>query len=158
MLQRYGRGVEMIWVTPVERDTIHNPTPPIPMYPYRIPGYATHSETRETLVIHEVICDPNDGKARKVFARPLDMFMSKGGMVPLLSPNTQHLAKEQRKRTVPSWRTEKLPEFVSTMKVARFPGQSTYSVSSNSNVQASGYPSSDFQPRNKIHYAKGIFE
>lgn len=48
-----------------------------PMYTYRILGYATHSETRETLVIYEALYDMNSEDTLKVFARPLDMFMSK---------------------------------------------------------------------------------
>ena len=48
-----------------------------PMYTYRILGYATHSETRETLVIYEALYDLHDEDTLKVFARPLDMFMSK---------------------------------------------------------------------------------
>lgn len=48
-----------------------------PMYTYRILGYATHSETGETLVIYEVLYDLNEEEKLKVFARPLDMFMSK---------------------------------------------------------------------------------
>ena len=48
-----------------------------PMYAYRILGYATHSETRETLVIYEALYDLHDEDTLKVFARPLDMFMSK---------------------------------------------------------------------------------
>ena len=47
------------------------------MYTYRILGYATHSETRETLVIYEALYDLHDEDTLKVFARPLDMFMSK---------------------------------------------------------------------------------
>lgn len=47
------------------------------MFTYRILGYATHSETRETLVIYEALYDLNDDNTLKVFARPLDMFMSK---------------------------------------------------------------------------------
>ena len=48
-----------------------------PMYTYRILEYATHSETRETLVIYEALYDLNEEETLKVFARPLDMFMSK---------------------------------------------------------------------------------
>lgn len=48
-----------------------------PMYTYRILGYATHSETRETLVIYEALYDLHDKDIPKVFARPLEMFMSK---------------------------------------------------------------------------------
>ena len=48
-----------------------------PMYTYRILGYATHSETGETLVIYEALYDLNEEEKLKVFARPLDMFMSK---------------------------------------------------------------------------------
>lgn len=48
-----------------------------PMYTYRVLGYATHSETRETLVIYEALYDLNSEDPLKVFARPLDMFMSK---------------------------------------------------------------------------------
>lgn len=48
-----------------------------PVYTYRILGYATHSETRETLVIYEALYDLHDEDTLKVFARPLDMFMSK---------------------------------------------------------------------------------
>ena len=47
-----------------------------PMYTYRILGYAVHSETRETLVIYEALYALNDTEKLKVFARPLDMFMS----------------------------------------------------------------------------------
>lgn len=47
------------------------------MYTYRILGFATHSETRETLVIYEALYDLDDKATPKVFARPLDMFMSK---------------------------------------------------------------------------------
>ncbi len=48
-----------------------------PMYTYRVLGYATHSETRETLVIYEALYKLNSEGTLKVFARPLDMFMSK---------------------------------------------------------------------------------
>ena len=48
-----------------------------PVYTYRILGYATHSETRETLVIYEALYALPDEDTLKVFARPLDMFMSK---------------------------------------------------------------------------------
>lgn len=48
-----------------------------PMYTYKILGYAVHSETRETLVIYEALYDLNSEDTLKVFARPLDMFMSK---------------------------------------------------------------------------------
>ena len=48
-----------------------------PMYTYRVLGYAPHSETRETLVIYEALYDLNSEDPLKVFARPLDMFMSK---------------------------------------------------------------------------------
>ena len=48
-----------------------------PMYTYRILGLATHSETGETLVIYEALYDLNDAEKLRVFARPLDMFMSK---------------------------------------------------------------------------------
>ena len=47
------------------------------MYTYKILGYATHSETRKTLVIYEALYDLHDEDTLKVFARPLDMFMSK---------------------------------------------------------------------------------
>ncbi|WP_077072568.1 DUF1653 domain-containing protein [Mailhella massiliensis] len=47
-----------------------------PMYTYKILGFATHSETRETLVIYEARYDLKENDALKVFARPLDMFMS----------------------------------------------------------------------------------
>ena len=47
------------------------------MFTYRILGYATHSETRETLVIYEALYDLHDEDTLKVFARPLDMFISK---------------------------------------------------------------------------------
>ena len=47
-----------------------------PMYTYRILGLAVHSETRETLVIYEALYDLKEGESIKVFARPLDMFMS----------------------------------------------------------------------------------
>ena len=47
-----------------------------PMYTYKILGYATHSETRETLVIYEALYNLNDTEKLKVFARPLEMFMS----------------------------------------------------------------------------------
>ena len=48
-----------------------------PMYTYKNLGYAVHSETRETLVIYEALYDLNSEDTLKVFARPLDMFMSK---------------------------------------------------------------------------------
>lgn len=48
-----------------------------PMYTYKILGYAVHSETRETLVIYEALYDLTSEDTLKVFARPLDMFMSK---------------------------------------------------------------------------------
>lgn len=48
-----------------------------PMYTYMILGYATHSETRETLVIYKALYDLHDEDTLKVFARPFDMFMSK---------------------------------------------------------------------------------
>lgn len=48
-----------------------------PMYTYRILGLATHSETGETLVIYEALYDLHDAETLRVFARPLDMFMSK---------------------------------------------------------------------------------
>ena len=47
------------------------------MYTYRILGLAVHSETGETLVIYEALYDLNEEDKLKVFARPLDMFMSK---------------------------------------------------------------------------------
>ena len=47
-----------------------------PMYTYKILGFATHSETRETLVIYEALYDLKENDTLKVFARPLDMFMS----------------------------------------------------------------------------------
>ena len=47
-----------------------------PMYTYRILGLAAHSETGETLVIYEALYDLKENDALKVFARPLDMFMS----------------------------------------------------------------------------------
>lgn len=47
------------------------------MHTYRILGLATHTETRETLVIYEALYRLQDPEALRVFARPLDMFMSK---------------------------------------------------------------------------------
>ena len=47
------------------------------MYICRILGPATHSEPRKTLVIYEALYDLHDEDTLKVFARPINMFMSK---------------------------------------------------------------------------------
>lgn len=47
-------------------------------YLYKILGFATHTETKENLVIYESLYNSLDGniKVGDVFARPYDMFMS----------------------------------------------------------------------------------
>ena len=47
------------------------------MHTYRILGLATHTETGETLVIYEALYALKDPDQLRLFARPLEMFMSK---------------------------------------------------------------------------------
>lgn len=46
-------------------------------YLYKIVGFATHTETKEKLVIYQALyCDSKTGVNFDIYARPYDMFMS----------------------------------------------------------------------------------
>ena len=46
------------------------------IYVYEIVGIATHSETRDQLVIYKALYDKDQAGNYKMYARPLEMFMS----------------------------------------------------------------------------------
>ena len=46
------------------------------LFLYEIVGVATHSETRDELVIYKALYDKDQAGNYKLYARPLDMFMS----------------------------------------------------------------------------------
>jgi len=46
------------------------------IYVYEIVGVATHSETRDELVIYKALYDKDQRGNYKLYARPLDMFIS----------------------------------------------------------------------------------
>ena len=46
------------------------------MYLYEIVGLATHSETREPLVIYKALYDKDQAGNYKLYARPMEMFCS----------------------------------------------------------------------------------
>ena len=46
------------------------------MYLYEIVGLATHSETREPLVIYKALYDKDQAGNYKLYARPAEMFLS----------------------------------------------------------------------------------
>ena len=46
------------------------------IYLYEIVGVATHSETRDELVIYKALYDKDQRGNYKLYARPLDMFIS----------------------------------------------------------------------------------
>lgn len=46
------------------------------IYLYEIVGLAIHSETREKLMIYKALYDKDQRGNYKLYARPLDMFMS----------------------------------------------------------------------------------
>lgn len=46
------------------------------MYVYKIVAVATHTETKEKMVIYQAMYTHGDIKAGQTFARPYDMFMS----------------------------------------------------------------------------------
>lgn len=56
-----------------KREKIENPNNE---YLYKILEIATHSETREKLVIYQALYDNGKGVRYGVYARPYDMFMS----------------------------------------------------------------------------------